>query len=240
MLPEPGKPRHCPAGHGRTARMGPPQRRAAAGGTEPNRHRAATACVSKRPSTGMSPPSDPHRPFGSLMPTHRNVTGPKSGVNSAESEGAAINTANGTRRLEMDPESCQIKARSLPRNACITLRATEPIPSIQTFCSKKFRNGSVSSGRGVRLPWDYYGAGSREMGADCQEPQLGCHSPHSTAQPSAPSLLVSLHAVQELAEQHPCEEAQRKHGHRAAQGAAISHSSPSAFLMAALSGIQIT
>lgn len=61
-----------------------------------------------------------------------------------------------------------------------------------------------------------------------------------TAQPSAPSLLVSLHAVQELAEQHPCEEAQRKHGHRAAQGAAISHSSPSAFLMAALSGIQIT
>lgn len=78
------------------------------------------------------------------------------------------------------------------------------------------------------------------MGADCQEPQLGCHSPHSTAQPSAPSLLVSLHAVQELAEQHPCEEAQRKHGHRAAQGAAISHSSPSAFLMAALSGIQIT
>lgn len=74
----------------------------------------------------MSPPSDRHRPFGSLMPTHRNVTGPKSGVNSAESEGAAINTANGTQRLEMDLESCQIKARSLPRNACITLGATEP------------------------------------------------------------------------------------------------------------------
>lgn len=46
--------------------------------------------------TETMPFSEPSRSLGLVMSAHRNLTGPKSGVNSAESEGAAINRANGT------------------------------------------------------------------------------------------------------------------------------------------------